>query len=204
LAVKSFDTYPPTSTKSCGATCLQFNNYCLARKVVVGKRIDTAPDDNETLEQDQPIPAFPASSVCAGWSCRQGDGCPKYPNLSAFSRRRRNAKSSNAKAGNEGSEGDKAGPGTTTPVAARQGVASRAEPLLVFVFAGHRQRDRRLARAYPALKPVYVFVTAPISPTPDLREDVAARVGETGHRMLLVYRVEGCFREAVEALKRSV
>jgi hypothetical protein len=50
----------------------------------------------------------------------------------------------------------------------------------------------------------YVFVTAPISPTPDLREDVAARVGETGHRMLLVYRVEGCFREAVEALKRSV
>jgi hypothetical protein len=48
-----------------------------------------------------------------------------------------------------------------------------------------------------------VFVAAPVNPVFDLCEDVAARAGETGRYMLLVSRVEGCFGEAVEALKRS-
>ena len=78
---------------------------------------------------------------------------------------------------------------------------ARAEPLLVVVFAGHRQRDRRLARACPALEPVYLSPAVSVGPSPDLREDVAARVGEAGRYMLLVRRVEGCFGEAVEALE---
>ncbi|KAK4149901.1 hypothetical protein C8A00DRAFT_46588 [Chaetomidium leptoderma] len=64
-------------------------------------------------EQDRPVPASPASRralVCAGSSCRQGDGCAKHPNLSAFYRRLRNAKSPKAKADNEGSEGDEPEP----------------------------------------------------------------------------------------------
>ena len=79
---------------------------------------------------------------------------------------------------------------------------ARAEPLLEAVFAGDRQRDRRLARACPSLEPVYPSPVASVGPSPDLREDVAARVGEAGCYMLLVRRVEGCFGEAVE-LERS-
>ena len=78
---------------------------------------------------------------------------------------------------------------------------TRAEPLLVAVFAGHRQRDRRLARACPALEPVYPSSAVSVGPSPDLREDVAPRVGEAGRHMLLVRRVERCFGEAVEALE---
>ncbi|EAQ84068.1 predicted protein [Chaetomium globosum CBS 148.51] len=67
-------------------------------------------------KQDRPVPASPASPasrrtlVCAGLSCRQGDGCARHPNLSASYRRLRNAKSSKAKADNEGSEGDEPEP----------------------------------------------------------------------------------------------
>ncbi|KAL2194720.1 hypothetical protein P885DRAFT_62817 [Corynascus similis CBS 632.67] len=49
----------------------------------------------------------PASLPCAqSFSCRQGLGCARHPNLSAFYRRLQNAKSPKAKTDNEGSEGD--------------------------------------------------------------------------------------------------
>ena len=78
---------------------------------------------------------------------------------------------------------------------------TRAEPLLVAVFAGHSQRDRRLARACLAVEPVYLLPAVSVGPSPDLYEDVAARVREAGRYMLLVYRVKGYFGEAVEALE---
>ncbi len=46
-----------------------------------------------------------------------------------------------------------------------------------------------------------MFVAAPVNLAPDLYEDAVARVGEVGRYMLLAYRVEGCFGEAVEALE---
>ncbi|EJT68331.1 hypothetical protein GGTG_14089 [Gaeumannomyces tritici R3-111a-1] len=65
-------------------------------------------------EYDRPVPASPASrhalACAAGSSCRQGDGCARHPNLSAFYRRLRDAKSLKAKADNEGSEGDEPEP----------------------------------------------------------------------------------------------
>ncbi|KAK4096360.1 hypothetical protein N658DRAFT_519247 [Parathielavia hyrcaniae] len=60
-------------------------------------------------EQDGPIPASSVSRrplMCAGWSCRQGDGRDRHPDLSAAYRRLRKAKSPTAKADNEGSERD--------------------------------------------------------------------------------------------------
>ncbi|KAL2186847.1 hypothetical protein L209DRAFT_802929, partial [Thermothelomyces heterothallicus CBS 203.75] len=100
-----------------------------------GKGVDAATDDSDApepsvtstaglddaspaspialhAEQDRPVPVSPASPashralVCAGSSCRQGDGCARHPKLSASYYRLRNAKSPKAKADNEGSEDD--------------------------------------------------------------------------------------------------
>jgi hypothetical protein len=57
-------------------------------------------------------------------------------------------------------------------------------------------------RGFP-VEPVYPLPAVSVGPFSNLRKDVAARVGETGRHMLLVCCVEGCFREAVEALERS-
>ncbi len=65
-------------------------------------------------EYDRPVPSSPASrhalACVAGSSCRQGDGCARHPNLSAFYRRIRDAKSLKAKADNEGNEDDEPEP----------------------------------------------------------------------------------------------
>lgn len=64
-------------------------------------------------EQDGPVPTFPVSCrtlVCAGSPYRQGDGCARHLNLSAFYRWLLNAKSPEAKVDNEGSERDDAEP----------------------------------------------------------------------------------------------
>ncbi|EJT71107.1 hypothetical protein GGTG_10367 [Gaeumannomyces tritici R3-111a-1] len=102
-----------------------------------GKSVDAASDDSDVpepsvssmaglgdespaspvaldAEYDPPVPASPASrhalACAAGSSCRQGDGRAGHPNLSAFYRRLRDAKSLKAKADNEGSEGDEPEP----------------------------------------------------------------------------------------------
>ena len=105
----------------------------------VGKGIDAASDDSDApepsvtsiagpdnespaspmalhAEQDRPVPASLASPasryalVYAGSSCRQGDGCVRHPKLSALFRRYRDAESPQAKADNEGSEGNEPEP----------------------------------------------------------------------------------------------
>ncbi len=80
---------------------------------------------------------------------------------------------------------------------------ARAETLLVPILTGDRQRDRRLARASHALEPVYPPLGVSVSLSPDLLEDFATCVGKTEPYMLLVFRVEGCFGQAVEEVKRS-
>ena len=60
--------------------------------------------------QDRPVPASRRALVCAGSSCRQGDGCVRHPKLSALFRWCRDAESPQAKADNEGSEGDEPEP----------------------------------------------------------------------------------------------
>lgn len=62
---------------------------------------------------------------------------------------------------------------------------TRAGRFLPLVFAGDRQRDRRLACASLTLEPGCVFVAAPVNLAPDLCEDVAARDGETGRSCCL-------------------
>jgi hypothetical protein len=51
-------------------------------------------------EQDRRVPASLRSLQCAGLACREGLGCPKHPNLSAYYRRRRNPESLEAEADN--------------------------------------------------------------------------------------------------------